>query len=44
MRRDGVDTLRYSELSDTKMKYDIGDKKTVEVNYICTQLWKIKNK
>ena len=37
-RRDGVDTLRYNELSNTKMKYDIGNKKTVEVNYICTEL------
>ena len=37
-RRDGVDTLRYTELSDNIMKYDIGKNKTVDVNYICTEL------
>ena len=37
-RRDGVDTLRYTELSDNIMKYDIGKNKTVNVNYICTEL------
>ena len=28
-RRDGVDTLRHTELSDNIMKYDIGNNKTV---------------
>ena len=37
-RRDGVDTLRYTELSDNIMKYDIGKNKTVSVKYICIEL------
>ena len=30
--------LRHKELSDNIMKYDIGKNKTVNVNYICTEL------